>query len=168
MSPTNLKDTILSSLAKVKEIFLVTQEKALESLPEPYLPTVQEVAEMPEKLREKAAKVIHGEGANPSQLGDPISLKAEQRDHVPKPEEGAKSSSTPSSSKELHDVDKGPNNVSKGGGKETLREKATKKLNGPNANPSLLGDPISLKAEQSDHIPTPEEEGAKGNRDSKL
>lgn len=52
---------------------------------------------------------------------------------------------------------------------ETLREKATKKLNGPNANPSQLGDPISLKAETSDNVPTPDEEGArKGKGTSRL
>ncbi|KAH7319888.1 hypothetical protein B0I35DRAFT_478191 [Stachybotrys elegans] len=36
-----------------------------------------------EKLREKAVKKLHGEGSNPSQLGDPISLKAETSDTNP-------------------------------------------------------------------------------------
>ncbi|KAI2640998.1 hypothetical protein GGS21DRAFT_487326 [Xylaria nigripes] len=43
---------------------------------------------------------------------------------------------------------------------ETLREKASKKLKGPDANPSQLGDPISMKAETSDTVPTEEEGGA--------
>ncbi|KAF3761692.1 hypothetical protein M406DRAFT_324214 [Cryphonectria parasitica EP155] len=48
---------------------------------------------------------------------------------------------------------------------ETLREKATKKLHGPDANPSQLGDPVSLKAETTDHVPAPSEEGARGQED---
>lgn len=169
MPLTYLKNTLVSAFEKTKETFIVGEKKALESLPEPYIPTIQEIADMPEKLREKATKALHGKGANPSQLGDPVSLKAEQSDNVPKSDEGgAKSSSTPSSSKELHGSQSGSSEGPKGRGEETLREKATKKLNGPDANPSQLGDPISLKAEQSDHIPKPEEEGTKKNRDSKL
>ncbi|KAG8164816.1 hypothetical protein KVR01_005091 [Diaporthe batatas] len=104
-----------------------------------------------EKLREKAAKSLHGPNANPSQLGDPISLKAEISDNIPKPDEaGSQSSPTPPSR---------PHRSGQGG-RETLREKAAKKLHGPDANPSQLGDPISLKAEQSDNVPTPGEEGA--------
>lgn len=117
-----------------------------------------------EKLREKATKALHGPNANPSQLGDPISLKAEASDNIPKPDEdGAQSSSSTSSPSQ--------SGSSSTGGGETLREKAAKKLNGPDANPSQLGDPISLKAEQSDNVPTPSEEGAhpgKKGRSSKL
>lgn len=105
-----------------------------------------------ETLREKAAKSLHGPDANPSQLGDPISLKAEASDHIPKPDEaGSQSSPTPPSKSGAS---------SSGAAGETLREKATKKLHGPDANPSQLGDPISLKAEQSGNVPTPSEEGA--------
>lgn len=106
-----------------------------------------------ETLREKASKSLHGPNANPSQLGDPISLKAEASDHIPKPDEAgsqSQSSPTPGSG----------GSSSSGGGRETLREKAAKKLHGPDANPSQLGDPISLKAEQSENVPTPGEEGA--------
>lgn len=106
-----------------------------------------------ETLREKATKSLHGPNANPSQLGDPISLKAEASDHIPKPDEaGSGSQSSPTS----------PSQSGGGGGsgRETLREKATKKLHGKGANPSQLGDPISLKAEQSSNVPTPGEEGA--------
>lgn len=104
-----------------------------------------------ETLREKASKSLHGPNANPSQLGDPISLKAEASNHIPKPDEaGSQSQSSPDP----------PSKSGSGVGHETLREKAAKKLHGPNANPSQLGDPISLKAEQSSNVPTPGEEGA--------
>ncbi|KKY33440.1 hypothetical protein UCDDA912_g06664 [Diaporthe ampelina] len=107
-----------------------------------------------EKLREKATKSLHGPNANPSQLGDPVSLKAEASDHIPKPDEaGSQSSLTPPSKS-------GRGSSSSTAGHETLREKAAKKLHGPDANPSQLGDPISLKAEQSGNVPTPGEEGA--------
>lgn len=103
-----------------------------------------------EKLREKATKALHGPNANPSQLGDPTSLKAEASDRIPKPEEaGSQPSPSVSSS-----------SSGSGAGGEKLREKAVKKLHGEGANPSQLGDPISLKAEQSDNVPTPGEEGA--------
>ncbi|KAI8955646.1 hypothetical protein F4801DRAFT_574389 [Xylaria longipes] len=116
---------------------------------------------MPETLREKAVKKTHGPDANPSQLGDPISLKAETSDTVPTDgEDGARSSSSRSSKPQ-----------SSGG--ETLREKAAKKLNGPDANPSQLGDPISLKNETSSGVPVDSERGARSEkrvikRDSKL
>src|SRR5262249_32748192 len=131
-------------------------------LPEPYVPSSPNISsQMPEKLREKATKALHGPDANPSLLGDPVSLKAEQSDTIPKPEEeGARSSSSSSSSSDTG----GKHN---GIGEETLREKAAKKLHGKDANQSLLGDPVSLKAEQSDNVPKPEEEGAR-RRDSKL
>ncbi|KAI1334610.1 hypothetical protein F5Y15DRAFT_401044 [Xylariaceae sp. FL0016] len=117
---------------------------------------------MPEKLREKAAKKLQGPGANPSQLGDPVSMKAEQSDNVPT--EDAQGASSPSSS----------SSTSSGSGQretrgdESLREKAAKKLHGPGANPSMLGDPISLKAETSENGGKGGEAGAKGKRDSKL
>lgn len=121
-----------------------------------------------EKLRQKAARALHGPDANPSQLGDPVSLKAETSDTIPKPDEaGAGSSSSSSSSSSSPGTQK----AGRRGG-ETLREKATKKLKGPDANPSQLGDPISLKAEAVDHVPAPSEEGAHGGvssaRTSKL
>lgn len=114
-----------------------------------------------EKLREKAAKALHGPNANPSQLGDPISLKAETSDNIPKPDE-AGASHSPSGD---HPSSSGAAGRRQG---ETLREKATKKLKGPDANPSQLGDPVSLKAEAVDHVPAPSEEGAHNKRTSKL
>ncbi|KAI6083974.1 hypothetical protein F4821DRAFT_243789 [Hypoxylon rubiginosum] len=119
---------------------------------------------MPETLREKATKKLQGPDANPSQLGDPISMKAETSDQMPTEEEQGAQGSPQSSSK----------NTDKPGKKnwnhenhETLREKAMKKLHGPDANPSQLGDPISMKAETSDKMPADSEEGAH-NHDSKL
>lgn len=125
-----------------------------------------------ETLREKASKKLHGPDANPSQLGDPISLKAETSEHVPKPSEaGARgNNSSSSSSTESTSVQTaGSSSSSSRAGGDTLREKATKKLKGPNANPSQLGDPISLKAETSDNVAEPSEEGAsKRKRSSRL
>lgn len=158
-----LKNSIFSGVEKIKETLSLAEDKALESLPEPYIPTAQEIAAMPEKLREKASKALHGADANPSMLGDPVSLKAEQSEYVPpgQDQEGAANESA----SEKSSTSAGG---SAGGGKETLREKATKKLKGPDANPSQLGDPISMKAEYSDRVPKPEEGGARPNRDSKL
>ncbi|RYO75993.1 hypothetical protein DL766_005389 [Monosporascus sp. MC13-8B] len=60
-------------------------------------------------------------------------------------------------------------NAEQGGDRvETLREKAAKKMHGPGANPSQLGDPISLKNETSDRNPTNDERGAAGRKASKL
>ncbi|KAI1743250.1 hypothetical protein F4680DRAFT_371336 [Xylaria scruposa] len=124
---------------------------------------------MPETLREKAAKKVRGPNANPSQLGDPISIKAETSDTAPSEEEdsaNSSSSSPPSSASSSRSSN------SKNSGDETLREKATKKLNGPDANPSQLGDPISLKNETSPGVPADSERGVKSEevvkRDSKL
>ncbi|ETS84542.1 hypothetical protein PFICI_02567 [Pestalotiopsis fici W106-1] len=156
---TYLKNSLVSGFERIKETLSLAEDKALESLPEPYIPTAEEIAKMPEKLREKATRALHGSDANPSMLDDPISLKAEQSDYVPGPdEEGAgQSASSPS-----------PDSSVRSSHRETLREKAAKKVHGPNANPSQLGDPISMKAENNDLIPKPEEEGARRNRDSKL
>ncbi|KAJ8114506.1 hypothetical protein ONZ43_g4889 [Nemania bipapillata] len=115
---------------------------------------------MPNNLREEAVKKSRGQDANPTQLGDPISLKAETSDYVPEEEEGGDRSPSPSA-------------VSHSSSKRgTLREKAAKKLNGPNANPTQLGDPTSLKNETSPGMPVDSERGTKReeivHRDSKL
>ncbi|KAH9894673.1 hypothetical protein F4778DRAFT_285695 [Xylariomycetidae sp. FL2044] len=123
---------------------------------------------MPETLREKVSKQLHGDDANPSQLGDPISIKAEQSDNIPT--ENAKGAQTTGGPGGDDNKDSNPSRdaaAKKPEGGETLREKATKKLHGPDANPSQLGDPISMKAETSENAPTEEEEGA-AKRDSKL
>ncbi|KAI2782710.1 hypothetical protein F4815DRAFT_431816 [Daldinia loculata] len=121
---------------------------------------------MPETLREKATKKLQGPNANPSQLGDPISIKAEQSDTMPtKQEEGATNASESPSRDSKQSSKNGKGNGNRD--RENLREKAVKKLQGPDANPSQLGDPISLKAETSDYIPTSGEEGAR-KKESKL
>lgn len=103
-------------------------------------------------LRERATG-----GANPSLLGDPVSLKAEQSALVPTPDEaGAPPASAPSSS-------------SLTAHKELRREKAAKAAHGPGANPSMLGDPISMTSEARNQAANPEiEEGAMARRGSKL
>lgn len=50
--------------------------------------------------------------------------------------------------------------------RETLREKAARKLHGKGANPSQLGDPVSLKAETSQKPPTDGEAGPRGSEDT--
>lgn len=81
--------------------------------------------------------------------GEKLREKASKSLHGPD-EAGSQSSSAP------------PSRSGSSGqpGHEKLREKVAKKLHGPGANPSQLGDPISPKAEQSDNVPTPGEEGA--------
>ncbi|KAH6651469.1 hypothetical protein BKA67DRAFT_660281 [Truncatella angustata] len=160
-----LKNIILSSFTKAKETLVVAEEKALNSLPEPYIPSIEDIAAVPEKLHEKAAKALNGPDANPSQRGDTASPKAEQSD---KPvEKGSKPSSSASESKE-NEHGEGPGKKGAAGGKETLREKAMKKLDGRDANPSQLGDPTSVKAETVNKVPRPEDEGARKKRDSKI
>ena len=107
---------------------------------------------MPGTLRERATG-----GANPSLLGDPVSLKAEQSPLVPTPEEGG--AGTPASAAAPPPA---PH-------KELRREKAAKAAHGPDANPSMLGDPISMTSEAAAGPPRPDvEEGAMGRRGSKL
>lgn len=73
---------------------------------------------------------------NASQLGDPVSLKAETADSSPT------------------DSDKG----AAGGKGKSLKELAESKLESGNA--SMLGDPVSLKAEAADSEPTENDRGA--------
>lgn len=92
---------------------------------------------MGETLKEKAEKKLQ-EG-NATQLGDPISLKAETSDRIPtESEEGAAKS-----------------------GKDTNAKQDT--------NPTQLGDHVSLKAETSNSEPTEQDRGAlKDKRQSKI
>ena len=101
-----------------------------------------------ETLREKASKKIHGEGANPSQLGDPISLKAETSDNIPtKGEEGSKSQGSSISTNE--------GNGGKGTLNKQLKEKIEPAIQESGPNPKGL-------------VPTEEDEGAHRKRNSKL
>jgi hypothetical protein len=77
---------------------------------------------------------------NPTQIGDPVSLKAETADSKPD-DTGAKGD----------------------GEKKTLKQKAEEKLK---TNPSMLGDPVSLKAETSDTEVTADDRGALGTSKS--
>ncbi|KAL1306721.1 hypothetical protein AAFC00_005387 [Neodothiora populina] len=73
--------------------------------------------------------------ANPTQLGDPVSLKAESSNTSPT------------------EHDRPNKQTDKSEGKKSLKQLAE-------ANPTQLGDPISLKAETSDTNPTDETRGA--------
>ncbi|KAH7363843.1 hypothetical protein BKA65DRAFT_472212 [Rhexocercosporidium sp. MPI-PUGE-AT-0058] len=98
---------------------------------------------------------------NPSQLGDPISLKAETSSYNPIPEsEGAASSASSSAKDDIKKTAPAPtegDGDADGKGKKTLRQKAMHKLE---ENPSQLGDLVSLKAETSDSHPTENDRGA--------
>jgi hypothetical protein len=150
----DFKNALASSTRIIKEAFLLSEDQALESLPEPYLPLYDTLTEMPKTLRERALGTSGTR--NPSQLGDPISLKAEQSDNIPTPDEnGADSTSSYSANSRSYS---GSN--SRSAGKKTIRERAMQLRHGPNANPSQLGDPISMTAERTGYAPT--------RRDSKL
>ncbi|KAK3621394.1 hypothetical protein LTR56_016002 [Elasticomyces elasticus] len=77
------------------------------------------------------------QSAAPSQLGDPVSLKAETSDSQPT------------------EQDK-PN---KDGEHKSLKESMQESLK---HNPSALGDPVSLKAETSETEPTADDRGTRG------
>jgi len=128
---------------------------------------------MPKTLREKASKKLQGPDANPNQLGDPISLKAETSDNIGTGDEkGAQSALASSPSKSHSTSNEGGSKKSGDREGETLREKATRELNGPDANPTQLGDPTSLKSETSPGVPVEREQGVREEevvvRDSKL
>lgn len=110
-----------------------------------------------ETLREKASRKLHGKDANPSQLGDPISLKAETSSLVPtEEEEGAQTHGNAVSSDEGYG--------SKGNLDDNLRKQAVEAVKGA----TQQGDPASGKVETSDLVPTEGDEGAHKKRDSKL
>jgi len=92
-------------------------------------------------LKEKAFAKL---GTNPSQLGDPVSLKAETSDSEPT------------------DQDRSALGNGKGD-KKSLKDLAKE-------NPTMLGDPVSLKAETADSEPTDQDRGALNEKkhDSKL
>ncbi|TKA62960.1 hypothetical protein B0A55_10646 [Friedmanniomyces simplex] len=78
--------------------------------------------------------------AAPSQLGDPVSMKAET------------SSSSPT---EQDKPNKAPNQAEHKSLKESMQESLKH-------NATALGDPVSLKAETSDSEPTMDDRGARG------
>ncbi|MCJ1410998.1 hypothetical protein MMC19_005086 [Ptychographa xylographoides] len=85
--------------------------------------------------------------ANPSQLGDPTSLKAETADSEPTDQDRGASST---SSHNRSSPSQPPSHASP---RKTLKDLAR-------ANPSQLGDPVSLKAETANSSPTPDDRGA--------
>ncbi|KAK5132643.1 hypothetical protein LTR08_008765 [Meristemomyces frigidus] len=84
--------------------------------------------------------------SNPSQIGDPVSMKAETSDTQPT---------------EQDKPNKAPNKSSEQGGEDnrSLKEIAQDKMK---TNPSMLGDPVSLKAETSNTEPTKDDRGTLG------
>ena len=94
------------------------------------------------KLKDAAVK-------NPSMLGDHVSLKAEKEDSEPTDQDrGAKSDAGAHKKPSEHDKE-----TTRPEGKGKLKDAAMK-------NPSLLGDPVSLKAEDADSEPTDQDRGA--------
>jgi len=123
-------------------------------------------------LRQLAAEKLHGKGANPSQLGDPTSLKAETSDSNPAPghemnQPGGqdlpqKTRTPPPSSggsheeKMLRGEGKGGHHV-RGMMTDEIREGRAKK-----PGKSLEGDATSLKAETVDRDPVDHDNGGSG------
>ncbi|EKD13171.1 hypothetical protein MBM_08614 [Drepanopeziza brunnea f. sp. 'multigermtubi' MB_m1] len=116
---------------------------------------------------------------NPSQLGDPVSLKAETSSTSPTASDRGSAASSPSSAgAAIQNIKKvaptptegdgpkrgGGSGSGNGNGEKTLRQRAMNKLE---ENPSQLGDPVSLKAETADSEPTSEDRGARSGK-SKL
>ena len=113
-----------------------------------------------ETLREKASRKIHGKGANPSQLGDPISIKAETSDRVPTDGEAGAGSSEETLVPDRSDE------RSEG---SSARGSTPRRVGEAGRNPTLLGDPISIHAETSSGTVRREEEDAgNSSRGSKL
>lgn len=86
---------------------------------------------------------------NPSLLGDPVSLKAETADSEPTDQDRGARTNVGAHSKP-EDKEK---EAKRPQGKSKLKDAAMK-------NPSLLGDPVSMKAESSDSEPTDQDRGA--------
>jgi hypothetical protein len=113
-------------------------------------------------LRETA---LETNKTNPSQLGDPISLKAETSSTSPTDQDRSFSSSA-SQINDIKTIASSPTDgdTERQGGKavdehKTLRQRAMDKLED---NPSQLGAPVSLKAETADSEPTENDRGARG------
>lgn len=85
------------------------------------------------KTTKKTLKEVAQEKPGRSQLGDPVSLKAETSNTQPTEQDKPNKSN---------------------GGHKTLKEVAQE------SNPSQLGDPVSLKAETSQTEPTENDRGA--------
>lgn len=87
---------------------------------------------------------------NATQLGDPISLKAETSDSSPTDDDRGAAG------------DKREEGVASG---QQMERKSLKEV--AESNPTMLGDPVSLKAETADSEPTEEDRGAMSKEDRK-
>ncbi|EQB57429.1 hypothetical protein CGLO_02465 [Colletotrichum gloeosporioides Cg-14] len=114
----------------------------------------------PERLKHVAA-------GNPSQLGDPVSLKAEVSKLVPTEGEQGAQSSGGASDKKGGVLGAKNSDGSPVQDKEKKRLKQIAEENNEAGNPSQLGDPVSLKAETSSTEPGGEADGQRREK-SKL
>ncbi|CZR51042.1 uncharacterized protein PAC_00917 [Phialocephala subalpina] len=111
-------------------------------------------------LRESA---LETQKTNPSQLGDPVSLKNEASDSSPTNQDRGAASSSQASFSVKDNLNTAPapterdTEIKGNGGHQTLRQKAMQNLE---ENPSQLGDPVSLKAEKADSRPTDQDKDA--------
>lgn len=121
-----------------------------------------------ESLREKAMKKVHGKDANPSQLGDPVSIKAETSSNVPTDNESG--STTLRGSEDSRGSGDGAGGRGAGeDGTGSRSRRLTRREQAIGGNPSMLGDPISVKAEKEDRaINAEEEEASTSTTKSKL
>ncbi len=110
-------------------------------------------------MQQKSLKQSASE--NRSLLGDPTSLKAEQSDTQPR---GENDDDLPSSARPIPDSSESQKQGPSGTGTQqkskqhkTLKEAAME-------NPTMLGDPVSLKAETADSHPTENDRGASSNK----
>ncbi|KAK1658474.1 hypothetical protein BDP55DRAFT_734093 [Colletotrichum godetiae] len=113
----------------------------------------------PERLKHVAAKA---NSSNPSQLGDPVSLKAEVSKLSPTEEDlgAAADSKTPPSSSSKQQSGGAAGGAKNSDGSpvqdyDKRRLKDVAKENLESGNPSQLGDPVSLKAEVTEKDPAP-------------
>ncbi|OHW98201.1 hypothetical protein CSPAE12_02983 [Colletotrichum incanum] len=121
----------------------------------------------PERLKHVAEKATSN---NPSQLGDPVSLKAEVSQLSPTENDlgaNSKQSSPPSKPSKGGAAGAKNSDGSPVQGPEKKRLKQVAEENMEAGNPSQLGDPISLKAETSSAEPRGEADGQRRER-SKL
>lgn len=103
-------------------------------------------------LRQLAVEKIHGKGSNPSQLGDPISMKAETANsHPTENDYGATSESKPQPTSNIPESSGGSHEektIEEGKTLRGMKKDGSQQPEG-GENKTLMGDPTSLKAETS-------------------
>ncbi len=118
-------------------------------------------------LRQLAAEKLHGKGANPSQLGDPISMKAETSD-TNAPQLGTnQSNSLPSTTQTPPPSSGGSHEEKKLRSGHHVRGMMTDEIReGKVGRPkkSLEGDATSLKAERVDKDPVEDGNCKRGSK----